>query len=81
MAELSVPIYQLIMLHKELPYKKYLLNVLPFGFFGVLMFFACYYIKNMFLQVVVGALVYCILSFFYMYKILKIGIVKIFAPR
>ena len=79
-AELIVPVYQFIVLRKELPYKRYLKNTVPFLIAGLCMFALCYIIHHkmntglltMVIQILVGGVFYGSISLLYMKKGLKI---------
>ena len=79
-AELSVPIFQAIVLRKELQYKKMFIKAIPFLIFGIGMYLICEFLqhytgiglKTMITQVFVGGVVYSGLSLIYMKKGLKI---------
>lgn len=77
-AELTVCIFQTYMVNNEIEVKIYIKQSLPFLVFGIIMLLVIWFIPNiynsiitMFIRIIVGAIVYIILSAIYYYKILK----------
>lgn len=85
LAEFSVIVIQAIYLRKDLPYLRYIKNMTPFLLFGIFMYGVCQKIENilvlgiktMIIQIIVGALIYIVLSCIYLVKGLKISLNKI----
>lgn len=75
-AESTVSIIQAIWLRKEVPIKRYLKLGIPFLFIGIFMYFAVKMLESvldknvigLFLEIALGASVYCILSLVYFIK-------------
>ena len=80
-AELIVPVYQYLVLRRELPYKKYLNNSLIFLVIGFSMYMICCLVQKqlgagfitMLIQVISGGLFYGLMSLLYMKKVLKVN--------
>lgn len=74
-AQLSELIYQTIRVRKMLPIKHYLVGILPYLAMGLMMFICCSKIESilgislmtLMIQICVGAIIYIITSFFYLY--------------
>lgn len=79
-AEFSVIVMQAIILKKELPYIRYIRITMPFVIFGGLMYVLCCYIEKllspglftMILQILFRGLIYLLISFIYVNKVLRI---------
>lgn len=75
-AELSVPLYQFVLLRKQLLYRKYFMNTIFFFFSGIVMFCLCKYIElklstgftTMVIQIIIGAILYGSFSLLYLKK-------------
>lgn len=71
---------QAIILKKELPYIRYIRITMPFVIFGGLMYVLCCYIEKllspglftMILQILFRGLIYLLISFIYVNKVLRI---------
>lgn len=82
LAEFSVLVFQAVRLHRELPYLRYLKNVLPFVSFGIIMQLMCGLIEQirgtgfgtLLIQLVCGFVLYSGLSLLYFEKFLGIHV-------
>ncbi len=85
-AEFSVIVVQAILLRKELPYMKYIKDSIPFILFGGIMYVLCYYVEliffpgivTMIIQILLGIVIYTLLSYVYVTKALKIKLRRSF---
>lgn len=82
LAELIVVVYQTYSVRKELMIKKYILSSIPFAIKGFAMltiinFIELFYLNailKLVLQIILGILIYFILNFNYIYKLLKLNL-------
>ncbi|SET02348.1 Membrane protein involved in the export of O-antigen and teichoic acid [[Clostridium] aminophilum] len=78
-AELLVPIYQFIKLCNDLPYRRYLSNIVLFFVIGIIMCTMCKLVElvfstgilTMIVQIITGVVFYVGISIFHMKKVLK----------
>lgn len=83
LAEFTLCFYQCWSIRKEIPVKKYIIEVIPFFIFGLIMFFSVYFISNhlkvstlnLIIEILVGAFIYTVLLLIYIFST-KNGIIN-----